>query len=826
MFKKPEDVAERGKTQLKKKAVNQLKGDLQTQLGHVKESDLSELMGSKSSVVEQCKLMSRSVLYYVDGIPQLLDEGGRNKLMPTLQFLWKFPTSVRCFLIHSQVSSFILNGANLMLPGVATLNGLEDISVGEVVCIRVIDNPLPFAVGRSACSWEGIMTNNRKGKAVDVFHVFGDCLSHMGGAIANNKGPNDGFVLGAKFIKPLEGYSDKDLGEMLIDAESSEDEEAGKGGEDEVAKGVDELSLKEDNNNDDDDDEEEEEEGKSNKKMKRFQLKKEGIEQHSCAAREEATESERKAMDSALWTSLVLLLKHSVKDKALPALINVVWPSLLKIGEYLTSRGVNAGLVVESETVSEDGDATAPPPALTLDLEIKRSHHRSVSALFSYAAKQGLLSLEEQQPGVFAVSAVNRTHISFRQIRMANVDTFRTGLAAMESEAAAMHDGGIANANQGGKAGAKIGQGRIQVIIKNYYTMPRNVRAAFPSLDSSNKHQYLTAADVKGLLTTAIKEGGLAMASDSGSVLVPPEDPMHPLARSIYKRFAVKEAASKPVAAAPVPAPVQQQAVEEDEYPAYDDYEEEEDEQYATGGRVVAGVWCPDKVDGFTLQGAGAGNTPGSSLFLPRASDTTNSNPKKPVSLSSKKATATLAAHAAEIKAAGKSGGGGHGGGGHSGGGGEKKAKKSKSKGDDGTGPGPDEAVCLRKDVLMKGISALLSPAYSVQHAEDAPAKFFSDKPPMVEVEVMQVMGNKKMTHIIGLERYGVDLDDLARKLSKKFAASSSVGANTQQPKLMEIVIQGHLAAEAVEFLVSTYGMPAKLLNVSIKKGVKPKKKN
>jgi translation initiation factor 1 (eIF-1/SUI1) len=81
------------------------------------------------------------------------------------------------------------------------------------------------------------------------------------------------------------------------------------------------------------------------------------------------------------------------------------------------------------------------------------------------------------------------------------------------------------------------------------------------------------------------------------------------------------------------------------------------------------------------------------------------------------------------------------------------------------------------------------------------------------------------MTHIVGLERFGVDLDDLGRRLSKKFAASSSVGPNTQQPKLMEVVVQGHLAAEAVEFICATYSFPSKLLSVSLKKGVKAKKK-
>ena len=81
------------------------------------------------------------------------------------------------------------------------------------------------------------------------------------------------------------------------------------------------------------------------------------------------------------------------------------------------------------------------------------------------------------------------------------------------------------------------------------------------------------------------------------------------------------------------------------------------------------------------------------------------------------------------------------------------------------------------------------------------------------------------MTHIVGLDHYGIDLEDLAKRLSRKYAASSSVGANVQQPKLMEVVVQGHLANEAVEFITGTYGFHAKLLSITLKKGVKAKKK-
>ena len=114
--------------------------------------------------------------------------------------------------------------------------------------------------------------------------------------------------------------------------------------------------------------------------------------------------------------------------------------------------------------------------------------------------------------------------------------------------------------------------------------------------------------------------------------------------------------------------------------------------------------------------------------------------------------------------------GGGSGGGGS---GGKKEKKKSKKGNDSEDVFSADLPVRLRKDVFMKGLSSLLSPAHSVGHAEDAVPTFCGGRAPVVEVYVNQVMGKKKMTHIVGLDRFGVDLDDLARRLSKKFAAAA-----------------------------------------------------
>ena len=64
-----------------------------------------------------------------------------------------------------------------MMPGLATISNLKNnLRVGDVVAIRAYGNPLPFAVGESLVSWEGIEVNGRRGRGVKVLHSYTDHL--------------------------------------------------------------------------------------------------------------------------------------------------------------------------------------------------------------------------------------------------------------------------------------------------------------------------------------------------------------------------------------------------------------------------------------------------------------------------------------------------------------------------------------------------------------------------------------------------------------------------------------------------------------------------
>jgi len=74
--------------------------------------------------------------------------------------------------------------------------------------------------------------------------------------------------------------------------------------------------------------------------------------------RGEPSLQERDEMDARAWRSLVLALKHVLKDNKLPMLVNVAWPSVMRVGGFLYSRpggAVAAGLLVGEEEEAARG---------------------------------------------------------------------------------------------------------------------------------------------------------------------------------------------------------------------------------------------------------------------------------------------------------------------------------------------------------------------------------------------------------------------------------------------------------------------------------------
>jgi translation initiation factor 2D len=300
MFKKEQDLAERCRTCLKNKETKKLKTDILAQFPLLEESQLAILFGKNN--VTHAKLASRTIIYLVDDIPLFFDHSGRNNLFPTIFTLWLFPNILRNYIIYAPVSSFIIKGADLMLPGLATYTGLEGCKENEKMCVRVHGNPLPFAVGTSLKTWESTENVVRKGRILSVLHSYNDCLS-----LSNKKSvSNSGF--GGTRIYPIENFIDIG-GNVLGESNGGLEEEDG---DDVVVKGSDD----DDNNI----------ERNSIDNYINDNNQQDSV--HSDETAEEKLSIHK--VDEILQTSLLLSLKYVIKDKQLPLLASSFWALLLR----------------------------------------------------------------------------------------------------------------------------------------------------------------------------------------------------------------------------------------------------------------------------------------------------------------------------------------------------------------------------------------------------------------------------------------------------------------------------------------------------------------
>ena len=122
-------------------------------------------------------------------VPAFVDRTGKGEVFPTLFVLWRVPESVRAVEIGSQVSPFLMNGADLMWPGVISpLELANKYPVGTLLSIKIRGNPLPVAIGRVLDSGQFAALEEVTGKFIEVLHVYRDELWKLKPLI-----PNSGF---------------------------------------------------------------------------------------------------------------------------------------------------------------------------------------------------------------------------------------------------------------------------------------------------------------------------------------------------------------------------------------------------------------------------------------------------------------------------------------------------------------------------------------------------------------------------------------------------------------------------------------------------------
>lgn len=137
--------------------------DVETNLAEygckVDKKDIIEIIEEKHKVL--CINMQPSFFWYAD------------KWIPTLKYLQSHPHALKTITIDMGAVKFIVNGADLMRPGIADMD--PTITKAEVITIIDQKNKKPIAIGIPL--YEGLEIQSlTAGKVVKNIHYVGDNL--------------------------------------------------------------------------------------------------------------------------------------------------------------------------------------------------------------------------------------------------------------------------------------------------------------------------------------------------------------------------------------------------------------------------------------------------------------------------------------------------------------------------------------------------------------------------------------------------------------------------------------------------------------------------
>eukprot|EP00798_Chlamydomonas_sp_ICE-L_P017426 gene17427-23728_t len=302
-------------------------------------------------------------------VPIIVDSSGKGDLFPTIFALWRAPNMLpKVNVKHPFVTQYLVNGADLMLPGAdvtGVAEAVAEFQKRDMVSVCVPGNPAPLAIGVAGMSLAQAREKaaaGLKGKLVEVVQNYGDYLwSDIGGRAV----PNVGYV--SNGVVPLGTAAD-----VLLDGDDDEEEE--EGGSTKQAGTADSAGGRVGT------------ELVSQLGAMAVSTSARGAAPNTGEEEEEADEKLETAvdMDELLQTSLLQALHRSVKEDMLPLNSSQLWN-----GHVLPSRPFGSTLGI-------------PTPA----------------AMWAYAGKGGLLSIkEERHSGDVMLTGINRSHEMYTEYR-------------------------------------------------------------------------------------------------------------------------------------------------------------------------------------------------------------------------------------------------------------------------------------------------------------------------------------------------------------------------------------------------------------------------
>ncbi|KFD54237.1 hypothetical protein M514_04779 [Trichuris suis] len=116
-------------------------------------------------------------LFVVNKVPMFF--AYEDSIYPTVYFLWRFPKAIVCLSTTVQAGSRILEGSDLMTPGVMNSREIGTFEKGVPCSIKTENNAYPFAVGQMLMSSTQLSSSSH-GVCVRVLHVNYDFLWKSG----------------------------------------------------------------------------------------------------------------------------------------------------------------------------------------------------------------------------------------------------------------------------------------------------------------------------------------------------------------------------------------------------------------------------------------------------------------------------------------------------------------------------------------------------------------------------------------------------------------------------------------------------------------------
>ena len=95
MFTKEHNLEERSNNALSNKDLKKVKTEILKQLPLFRQEDVEEIFSGSGKKISVVKLVTRTLIYKIDGEPRFFDFEGRNRLYPTLFTMWRYPHCLR-----------------------------------------------------------------------------------------------------------------------------------------------------------------------------------------------------------------------------------------------------------------------------------------------------------------------------------------------------------------------------------------------------------------------------------------------------------------------------------------------------------------------------------------------------------------------------------------------------------------------------------------------------------------------------------------------------------------------------------------------------------